>query len=112
MANPSVSFKRREARTIRFTIKSNGSVIDVSSTTLTFGVKRLKSDPDYIILKNNGDFDKTQAVDGIVDTDLSADDLDHDDDLYVGELKTYFSSSNIDKSADIDFTIIDPVIPD
>jgi len=112
MTNPSVSFKRREAKTLRFTIKDkDGNVLDVSSTTLTFGVKRLKSDLAFIIEKDNTDFDKTQAVDGIVDVDLSADDLDHDDDLYVGELKTYFSSSNIDKSVDIDFTIIDPVIP-
>jgi hypothetical protein len=112
MTNPSVSFKRREAKTLRFTIKDkDGNVLDVSSTTLTFGVKRIKSDPSFIIQKDNADFDKTQAVDGIVDLPLSADDLDHNKNLYVAELKTYFSGSNIDKSVDIDFLIIEPVIP-
>ncbi len=113
MANESVSFKRKEAKTLRFTIKdANGDVVDVSAATLTFGVKRLKKDVDYIIEKDNAAFDKTDANVGIVLLPLSATNLDQPPDLYRGELKTHFSGSNIDKSADIFFTIIDPVIPD
>ena len=112
MANESVSFKRKEAKTLRFTIKdANGDVVDVSAATLTFGVKRLKSDPAYIVEKADGDFDKTDANVGIVLLPLSATNLDQSPDLYRAELKTHFSNSNIDKSADIDFTIINPVIP-
>lgn len=112
MTNEEVSFKRREAKTLRFTIKdANGDVVDVSATTLTFGVKRLKSDPNYIIEKEDADFDKTDANIGILLLPLSATNLDHNPDTYRAELKIYFSSSNIDKSADILFVIINPVIP-
>jgi len=113
MANEEVSFKRKEAKTLRFTIKdAAGDPVNVSAATLTFGVKRLKSDPAYIIEKADGTFDKTLAASGIVTLPLSADNLDQEKNLYVGELKIHFSSSNIDKSGDIDFTIIKPVIPD
>lgn len=113
MANESVLFKRKEAKTLRFTIKdAAGDVVDVSAATLTFGVKRLKSDPAYKIEKDNADFDKTDANVGIVLLPLSATNLDQSPDLYVGELKIHFSGSNIDKSADIDVTIAKPVIPD
>jgi len=114
MANQSVSFKRKEARTLRFTIKDvNGDPVNVAAATLTFGVKRIKSDPTYIFpIKSDDTFDKTLAASGIVTVPISASDTDQDQDLYTGELKTLFSSSNIDKSADIDFTITDPVIPD
>ena len=113
MANQSISFKRKEAKTIRFTIKdANGDAVPVDAATLTFGVKRLKSDPAYKIEKADGTFDKTLAASGIVTVPVSTADLDYSQDLYVGELKIHFSGSNIDKSADIDFTITDPVIPD
>lgn len=111
MANESVSFKRKEAKTVRLTIKdANGDPISVSAATLTFGVKRLKSDSSYIIEIADGTFDKTLAASGIVTFPLSATNLDQNPALYVGELKIHFSGSNIDKSADIDFTIINPVI--
>lgn len=112
MVNELVSFKRKEAKTIRFTIKDvAGAAVDVSAATLTFGVKRRKDDPGYIVEKADGTFDKTDAVDGIVTVPLSATDLDHEQDDYIGELRIQFSGSNIDKSADIDFVITDPVIP-
>jgi hypothetical protein len=102
-----ITLKAGEAKTIRFTITdAAGDAVDVSEATLTFMVKQNKKNDSALIAKNDGDFDKTQAASGIVDVDISATESDLPAlDAYVGELKVQFSSSNIDKSADIDFVI-------
>jgi hypothetical protein len=107
----SVTMKAGEAKTIRFTITdADGAAVDVSAATLTFMVKQNKGDDAALISKSDGDFDKTQAASGIIDLDISATESNLPaKDAYVAELKVEFSSSNIDKSADIDFVIEEAV---
>ena len=102
-----VTLKAGEAKTIRFTVTdANGAVVDLSSATLTFTVKKRKgSDVSADIAKSDGDFDKTQAASGIVDVNISSSNSNLPAANYVSELKVVFSATCIDKSADITFTI-------
>ncbi len=101
----SVSFKQKEAQTVRFTVTdATDAVVDLSTATLTFAVKKYGA-AAYAILKADATFDKTQAALGIVTVPLSATDLDLAQGEYGGELKMYFSAANIDKSADITVVI-------
>ena len=105
-----IVLKRKEAKTITFTITdSDGSAVDVSSATLTFAVKQNITDSTVIITKADGDFDKTQAANGIVTCILTATDTDRSADDFVGELKIYFSASNVDKSSTINISIKEAV---
>ena len=106
----SVSFKQGEAKTLTLTVTEGGTAVDLSAATLEFAVKKRKSDTSYVIRKEDGDFDKTQAADGIVSVDLSAADTDQDPWSYIGELKVSFSASSIDKSADLTVVIEQAVI--
>jgi hypothetical protein len=97
--------------TIRFTVTDDtGAVVDLSTATLTFAVKKNKSDTAYVIQKLDAVFDKTQAALGIVMVSLSAADTDLDQGEYVGELQIVFTATNIDKSADITVVIVPAVI--
>jgi hypothetical protein len=94
-----IELKRKEAKTLTFTIKdSNGVVIDVSNpTTVEFAVKDSLDAGTTIILKVNADFDKTLASSGIVKVNLSTTNTDNVGN-FIGELKITFSGTNIDKS--------------
>jgi hypothetical protein len=95
---------KKEAKTITFTIKDeSGNAIDVSSATLKFCIAAdIKS--SAIVTINDGNFNKDQAAAGIVSFQLSADNTDRDGN-FVGELKTQFSDSNIDKTTPITISI-------
>ena len=106
-----IDVKQKEAKTLKFTCTLDGSATDVSGATdLHFGVKRKKSDTTYLIEKENADFNTDNAASGIVRVALSADDLDLNEGNYVAELRITFSSSNIDKSVDLDFNVEKAVI--
>lgn len=93
--------KKKEAKTVALTITDeNGSVVDVSEATLTFVVKKNLSDSDAVITKNDDDFDKTDASKGEVSFTLTTEDTDRIG-IFVGELKIYFSATDIDKSGNI-----------
>jgi hypothetical protein len=102
-----IALKAGEAKTIRFTVTdADGDVVDLSSATLAFTVKKRKSsDISADITKVDGDFDKTQAASGIVDVDISSAESNLPAASYVAELKVTFSATCVDKSADITFTI-------
>ena len=106
-----VTLKAGEAKTIRFTVTdADGVAVNLSSATLTFVVKKRKgSDVSADIAKNDGNFNKTQAASGIVDVDISSSNSNLPAANYIGELKIIFSATNIDKSADITFTIEEAV---
>ena len=106
-----LELKQKEAKTIKFTIKdSNGNAIDCSSATFFFGVKKSKSHATYKIQKNDSDFDKTNASNGIVTVNLNTTDLNLDAEKYYAELKIVFSAStNVNKSEDIELNIIEAV---
>lgn len=100
-----ITLKQKEAKTIRFTVTDASGIVNLSTATLTFGVKKNKSDAAYVILKADALFGKVLAATGIVTVPLSATDTDLDQGEYIGELKTFFSATNIDKSADITVVI-------
>jgi hypothetical protein len=104
--------KRKEAKTLRFTCTSSGVAVNLSAATMSFMVKSDKTalDAAAIISKVDADFGKTSAASGIVTLPLSASNTDFAPGTYYGELKSYFSATNIDKSADIKFVIEQPVI--
>ena len=104
-----ITLKQREAKTIRFTVTDAGGAVDLSTATLTFGVKKNKSDAAYVILKLDAVFGKALAATGIVTVPLLATDTDLDQGEYIGELRTFFSATNIDKSADITIIIEEAV---
>ena len=106
MAVQTLSLKQQEAKTLVFTIvDTDGDVVDVNTATMTFTVKTSKSAGSYVIQKEDADFDKTAAGSGIVKVTLNETDLDLNPITHYAELKTYFSTTNVDKSDDILLTI-------
>lgn len=105
-----ITIKQGEAKTIKFTVTDAAGVIDLSSATLKFGVKRIKSDAAYLIEKEDAAFDKTDAATGIVKLPLSATDTNQTPGDHVGELRVTFAADNIDKSADIEIKIDKAII--
>jgi len=101
-----IKLKQGEAKKLTFTIKdADGKALDVSGATLTFWAKKKKTDIAPILAKEDETFDKSQAANGIVTTILDSSDTNIEPGLYIAELKIYFSSTNIDKSADIHLEI-------
>ena len=99
-------FKQGEAKTITFSVKdAAGVAVDLSAATLLLGVKKDKSEEDYVFSHEDADFDKTQAASGIVAVDLSAEDTDQPEGTYVGELKCEWAGPAIKKSEDFFFQI-------
>ena len=101
----SMSFKQGEAKSLTLTVKEDGAGVDLSAATLFLGAKKAKADMDFIIQKEDADFDKSQAASGVVSVFLSATDLNINPGPYVAELKVTFPNATIDKSADLAFVI-------
>ncbi len=75
---------------------------------MSFAVKERAGDENTKISKSDSDFGKSQAAGGIVSVDLSTTDLDMVGE-FTGELRTQISSSDIDKSSNIDIRIEEAV---
>jgi hypothetical protein len=109
--------KKGESKTIAFLIKRNGVALDMSALdpapSFKWGVKRQREDSDYILEKEDIDFDKTDVADGYVKINVSAiETAGINTGTYMSELKCVFSASDIDKSANIPFTLEKSVIHD
>ena len=93
--------KQGEAKTVTFTVKdSQGIGVDLSGATLLLGVKKDRSEGDYTFAKADQEFDKSQAANGIVSVNLSAEDTDQPEATYIGELKCAWAGPVIKKSED------------
>jgi len=93
--------KQGEAKTVTITVKDSlGTGVDLSGATLLLGVKKDKSEADYTFAKDDQEFDKSQAADGIVSVNLSAEDTDQPEATYIGELKCAWAGPVIKKSED------------
>lgn len=104
-----IELKKKEAKTLTFTIKdSNGVVMDVSDPTTVEFVAKDSLGGTAKITKNNAAFDKTNAASGIVKVTLTATDTDYVGPL-IGELKISFSATDIDKSDYIKINIKEAV---
>lgn len=104
----SITVKNGEAKTISFTVKRDSIPIDLTLATLSFGVKSGYEDTTYKILKSDTDFNKVQAALGIVSCTLTATNLAYSNipnGNYLSELKVTITATDIDISANIDFTV-------
>lgn len=96
------TLKQGEGKNLKFTVTDDdGNVVDITSATLTYTLKRKKKDTTPLIQKEDSDFDKTQATSGIARVPLSQTDTDLSPRIYVSELKVFFSATSVDKSQDI-----------
>lgn len=105
-----MAFKRGEAKLVIFRLTENGKPIQVNEINAIFGVKKSKTESEYVIKKEDADFDKSQANNGILRIFLSESDLNLTPGNYVAELKLSFADGSIDKSADIPFRLDEAVI--
>jgi len=109
-----IILKQGEAKTLTITVKdSDGLAVDLSAATLFLGVKKAKSDTAYAFSKDDADFTKTQAAQGIVSVALTESDTDQTKGKYIGELQCSWTGPPevIDKSADFYLQIVEAVIP-
>ena len=101
--------KQGEAKILKFYYNDGAeepSQIDVSAATLSFRVKKKKSDVTAVLEKEDGDFDKTEGADGIALLSLSKDETKVlPSGSYKAEIRAEFDAQNIDKSIDIDFVV-------
>lgn len=103
----SLELKQGEAKPIEFTITSDGVPVDVSTGTFSLIVKLNKTDSSPLFSKSDGDFDKTNAANGVVTVNFSATDTDQTPrGDYILELTVVMSAYHIDKSVDFPFAII------
>ena len=93
--------KQGEAKTVTFTVTdADGGAVDLSAATIFLGVKKDKSDTAYTFSHEDADFDKSQAANGIVSVNLTADDTDQPEATYIGELRCAWDGPVIKKSED------------
>ncbi len=107
-----ITLKQREARNLTFTVQEQGEAVDLSSASLFFGVKERKGDTAFALAKEDADFDKSQAQNGVVTVFLTAADTDLSPWAYVGELQVSFPGpqATVSKSADLIVQIEQAVI--
>jgi hypothetical protein len=93
--------KQGEAKTVTFTVKDSlGAGVDLSGATLLLGVKKDKSEEEYTFSKDDQEFDKSQAANGIVSVNLSDEDTNQPEATYIGELRFAWTGPVIKKSED------------
>jgi len=105
-----IVLKEGEKKTISFTYKDKqtGEALDMTGATFTFCVKLKKSDADCLIKVEDGDFDHSEADKGVVTCPIDVSPLTGGE-RYVGEIRAVQGDS-IDKSDDIELTIVPAVI--
>jgi hypothetical protein len=104
-----LQFKQGEAKSLQISLTSNGEAVDLSGAVLSLGVKRSKADPEYVIFKEDQDFDKSRAAEGVLAVFFSATDLGQAPGYYLAELKVAFEDGTIEKSRDISLIIEEAV---
>jgi hypothetical protein len=101
-----IVFKRKEGKWIVFTVTKNSVAVDLTTTICSFVVKEDLDDIVYVIEKTDGDFDKSQAANGIIRVNISTTDSDITEKIYYSELKIIFTSGvNEDLSETLSFEI-------
>jgi hypothetical protein len=107
-----VTIKQGEAKTVTLTVTDqNDEAVDLTSATLFLGVKRHKSDTQYIFSRLDAAFGKGQAAQGMVSVFLAEVDTTQTPGPYVGELKAVWPGAVpvIEKSGDITLIIEEAV---
>jgi hypothetical protein len=108
----SVEIFKGEAKTITFTIKRNGTAIDMSTLipapTFAWRVTSEVGDSTYLIEKTDGDFDKSEESSGkVAITMTSAEVSSLDSGSYFSQLQTTFDTNDVDVSNPM-YLIVEP----
>jgi len=100
--------KEQKVLKLRYKNKTTGGALSLLDTTITLVIKK----DNVLITKNDTDFDKTLAVQGIVKVTLTSNDLDLVMGNYRVEIKTVFSDGTIDKNVNFILHIAKSFIED
>lgn len=101
-----ITLKQRVAKRLKFTVTdSAGEVVDLSTATMSFVVKRTKEDAAYTIQVADGDMDKAEETSGIIYVPLSVANMTINAGSYIGELEILFDAADKDYSSDVDITV-------
>jgi len=86
---------QNDTPTLKFTCtyQDTGDAIDLSPATLTLKCKT-EDLLTTVFTKSDGDFDKTDAANGIVQVGLDGDDTATARELTIAEVEAYFSSTS------------------
>jgi hypothetical protein len=104
MAND-ITLKTQEQKVLSFTFKdASGTIINLTGATFSLVVK--DSGGTAVITKTDTDFDKTLVVSGIVKVTLTSTNLNQAAGSYNLELKTIFTTGEIDKSTTFSLNLI------
>jgi len=105
MNSVDITLKVKEQKVIAFTFRdSSGTIIPL--TGATFALKMKDTSGGDQITKVDIDFDKTQVAVGIVKCTFTVDNLNLPAGEYVLELKTIFTTGEVDKSKTFNVNII------
>ena len=103
-----ITLKQGEAKLLTLTVTDgSGAAVNLNGCTLFLAVKRPKGE-DYVFSKNHGDFNLSQAEQGVVSVFLGDTDTSQTPGPYVGELKVTFpgaAPATVEKSGDLTLTI-------
>lgn len=101
-----ITLKTKEQKTLAFTFKdANGIIIPLTGCTFVMVVENLEG--TEVITKADTDFDKTSLAGGIVRVTLTSTNLTLPAGIYSLELKTTFTTGEIDKSKTFSMNLIE-----
>lgn len=105
-----IMLKQKEQKTLKFTFKNitTGAIIPLTGAIFKLVIENFEG--TEVVTKNDGDFDKSQVINGIVRITLSENDLNQSFGVYELEIKTSFSEGEIDKSKTFTLNIIQSLI--
>lgn len=103
-----ITLKVKEQKVIAFTFKDASGVI-VPLTGCTFALTMENSEGTDVITKVDADFDKALVGSGIVKCTFTVADLTLAAGAYLLELKTIFTSGEVDKSKTFNVNIIEAI---
>ena len=101
------ALKQKEAKILELVVKRDNQAVDLTDCTLFLGVKQNEDDTEYAFSKEDADFGKAQASQGIVTVFLTSDDLDLEEGIYALELRITFSGTPtvVEKSMSVLLTV-------
>lgn len=90
---------RGEGKWFKFTITMDGELVDLSTATFSFSVKKTLADVEFVYQADAGAFDDDQASVGIIRVNIPASvTIAMDTGSYFGELQTSLvSDTDVDK---------------
>jgi len=103
-----ITLKIKEQKVIAFTFKdASGTIIPL--TGCTFALTMENSEGTDVITKVDVDFDKTQIAAGVVKCTFTVANLTLPAGVYLLELKTIFTTGEVDKSTSFQVNVISAI---